>query len=103
VLAGLVPSEEHTRWLAPRFVIEAAECDGRNVSLCVIRGPVAKMVQQVKQPKEFTKRQLYAMLAEAVREYGLTGSPKTTGFQHEDPNVRVGFFRTSARVSVMSA
>jgi GcrA cell cycle regulator len=35
--------------------------------------PVAKMVSRkiaVRQPKEFTKRQLYAMLAEAVRNTG---------------------------------
>jgi GcrA cell cycle regulator len=35
--------------------------------------PVAKMVSRktvVRKPKEFTKRQLYAMLAEAVRNTG---------------------------------
>ena len=35
--------------------------------------PVAKMVSRktvVRQPEEFTKRQLYAMLAEAVRNTG---------------------------------
>ena len=35
--------------------------------------PVAKMVSRkivIKQPKEFTKRQLYAMLAKAVRNTG---------------------------------
>ena len=42
-------------------------------SLAACSRPAAKMVSRktvVKQPKEFTKRQLYAMLAEAVRNTG---------------------------------
>src|SRR5258705_11456737 len=43
----------------------------RPASLAACARPVAKMVSRktvVRQPKEFTKRQLYAMLAEAVRD-----------------------------------
>jgi GcrA cell cycle regulator len=42
----------------------------RPASLAACARPVAKVVSRktvVRQPKEFTKRQLYAMLAEAVR------------------------------------
>jgi len=45
----------------------------RPALLAVCARPVAKIVSRktvVKQPKEFTKRQLYAMLAEAVRNTG---------------------------------
>jgi GcrA cell cycle regulator len=45
----------------------------RPVSLAACARPVAKMVSRktvVRQPKEFTKRQLYVMLAEAVRNTG---------------------------------
>ena len=45
----------------------------RPALLAVCSRPVAKIVSRktvVKRPKEFTKRQLYAMLAEAVRNTG---------------------------------
>jgi GcrA cell cycle regulator len=45
----------------------------RPVSLAACTSPVAKIVSRKpveKQPKEFTKRQLYAMLAQAVRNTG---------------------------------
>ena len=45
----------------------------RPASLAACHRPVAKVVSQkrvMRQPKEFTKRQLYAMLAEAVRNTG---------------------------------
>ena len=45
----------------------------RPALLAACARPVAKIVSRktvVKQPKEFTKRQLYAMLAEAVRNTG---------------------------------
>jgi GcrA cell cycle regulator len=45
----------------------------RPALLAVCARPVAKIVSRktvVKQPREFTKRQLYAMLAEAVRNTG---------------------------------
>jgi GcrA cell cycle regulator len=45
----------------------------RPALLAVCARPVAMIVSRktvVKQPKEFTKRQLYAMLAEAVRNTG---------------------------------
>ncbi len=45
----------------------------RPALLAACSRPVAKMVSrktEVRQPKEFTKRQLYAMLAEAVRNTG---------------------------------
>jgi GcrA cell cycle regulator len=45
----------------------------RPALLAACARPVAKMVSRktvVRQPKEFTKRQLYAMLAEAVRNTG---------------------------------
>jgi GcrA cell cycle regulator len=45
----------------------------RTASLIACSRPVAKVVssrERVRQPKEFTKRQLYAMLAEAVRNTG---------------------------------
>jgi GcrA cell cycle regulator len=45
----------------------------RPALLAACSRPVAKMVSRktvVRQPKEFTKRQLYAMLAEAVRNTG---------------------------------
>jgi GcrA cell cycle regulator len=46
----------------------------RKTSLAACTGPVAKVVSRrkpvVRQPKEFSKRQLYAMLAEAVKNTG---------------------------------
>jgi GcrA cell cycle regulator len=45
----------------------------RPALLAACARPVAKMVSRetvVRQPKEFTKRQLYAVLAEAVRNTG---------------------------------
>src|ERR1700675_770128 len=45
----------------------------RRLALAACVRPVAKIVSRktvVKKPKEFTKRQLYAMLAEAVRNTG---------------------------------
>src|SRR6202165_4473356 len=45
----------------------------RRPALAACSRPVAKIVSRktvVKKPKEFTKRQLYAMLAEAVRNTG---------------------------------
>jgi GcrA cell cycle regulator len=45
----------------------------RRPALAACARPVAKIVSRktvVKKPKEFTKRQLYAMLAEAVRNTG---------------------------------
>jgi GcrA cell cycle regulator len=45
----------------------------RPASLAACARPVEKMVSRktvTRQPKEFTKRQLYAMLAEAVRNTG---------------------------------
>jgi GcrA cell cycle regulator len=45
----------------------------RPALLAACARPVAKMVPRktvARQPKEFTKRQLYAMLAEAVRNTG---------------------------------
>jgi GcrA cell cycle regulator len=45
----------------------------RPALLAACASPVAKMVSRkttVRKPKEFTKRQLYAMLAEAVRNTG---------------------------------
>jgi GcrA cell cycle regulator len=44
----------------------------RPALLAACARPVAKMVSRktVRKPKEFTKRQLYAMLAEAVRNTG---------------------------------
>jgi GcrA cell cycle regulator len=45
----------------------------RPALLAVCARPVAKMVSRkkvVRQPKEFSKRQLYALLAEAVRNTG---------------------------------
>jgi GcrA cell cycle regulator len=45
----------------------------RPALLAACARPLAKMVSRktvVRQPKEFTKRQLYAMLAEAVRNTG---------------------------------